>query len=510
MKKYLLFDLDGTLTDPKTGICTCVQYALASFGIQEPDLDKLEPFIGPPLKESFMGFYHMSGEQAESAVEKYRERFQDKGIFENQIYKGIPKLLRRLRSRGMVLAVASSKPTVFVRRILEHFHIARYFDVVVGSELDGTRVNKDQVVREALRQLFQGGRVDRDQVYMIGDRRFDVEGAHAVGVESVGVTYGYGGIEELKAAKSDYIVRSVEELGSFLLRGAEDTDRLTGFQKLWQILFPFLLFYLVRGIATDLLVLGAGYLSRVVRGDPSGGGMSFLRDFLFLWNGDGTLAGLTGNATAIVSALGFVAGAAAVFCMARDAVTLVREETRLAHLRAEPGSSYGLCLLSGLGLVLGMNLLLELSGVTGQSDAYQAVAKSQYAAWLPVGLVCYGIVSPVAEELLFRGILYARLRRLLEPAVAIAVSALLFAAYHGNLVQGIYAFVTGCFLAYAYECFGEFRMPVVIHVMANLLAYGLSQGRVEGTFFVSWPVCILCLLLGAGCIGGLYSRKRKR
>lgn len=504
MKKYLLFDLDGTLTDPKTGICTCVQYALASFGIQEPDLDKLEPFIGPPLKESFMEFYHMSGEQAESAVEKYRERFHDRGIFENKVYKGIPKMLRTLRSRGMVLAVASSKPTVFVRRILEHFHIAGYFDVVVGSELDGTRVSKDQVVQEALRQLFEGGRVDRDQVYMIGDRRFDVEGAHAVGVESVGVTYGYGGMEELKAAKSDYIVRSVEELGSFLLRGTEDTDGMTGFQKLWQIVFPFLLFYLLRGIVTDLLVLAAGYLSTVAAGD------SALGSFLFLWNADGTLAGLTGNATAIVSALGFLVSGAAVFGMARDTIALVREETRLWHLKEEPGSSYLLCMLSALGLVLGMNLLLQLSGITGQSDAYQAVARSQYAAWLSIGLFCYGVVSPIAEELLFRGILYARLRRLMEPSAAIVVSAALFAVYHGNLVQGIYAFVIGCFLAYAYEYFGDFRMPAAIHVMANMLVYGLSQGGAGETFFVSWPMCVLCLLWGTGCAGVLYRRKRSR
>ena len=117
MKKYLLFDLDGTLTDPKEGICTCVQYALASFGIQEPDLDKLEPFIGPPLKESFMQFYDMNEEQAQAAVEKYRERFRDTGIFENRLYDGIPQMLRTLNSKGMFLAVeigrASCRERVF-------------------------------------------------------------------------------------------------------------------------------------------------------------------------------------------------------------------------------------------------------------------------------------------------------------------------------------------------------------------------------------------------------------
>ena len=190
MKKYLLFDLDGTLTDPKQGICTCVQYALLSFGIEEPNLDKLEPFIGPPLKDSFIKFYDLTEKQAEAAIEKYRERFADVGLFENELYPGISKMLRTLRARGLVLAVASSKSTVYVQRILEHFRIDRYFKAVVGSELDGRRVNKDEVVQEALRRLFGDKPVDLDQVYMIGDRCFDVEGAHKNGVESVGVTYG--------------------------------------------------------------------------------------------------------------------------------------------------------------------------------------------------------------------------------------------------------------------------------------------------------------------------------
>ena len=249
MKKYLLFDLDGTLTDPKEGICTCVQYALASFGIQEPDLDKLEPFIGPPLKESFMQFYDMNEEQAQAAVEKYRERFRDTGIFENRLYDGIPQMLRTLNSKGMFLAVASSKPTVFVERILEHFGIRSYFKAVVGSELDGTRTEKNEVVEEALRQLFGDAPVEKNKVYMIGDRRFDIEGAKAQGVDSVGVTYGYGGMEELREARADYIVRSVEELQRFLLRGTEDTARGMNFQKIWQFAYPFLMFLIVRSLA---------------------------------------------------------------------------------------------------------------------------------------------------------------------------------------------------------------------------------------------------------------------
>ena len=144
MKKYLLFDLDGTLTDPKVGITSCVQYALKSFGIEEPDLDKLEPFIGPPLKESFMEFYQMSEEDAWKAVEKYRERFTTTGLFENEVYEGIPQMLHTLQSKGLFLAVASSKPTVYVEQILEHFNLSKYFKVVVGDR-KSTRLNSSHL-----------------------------------------------------------------------------------------------------------------------------------------------------------------------------------------------------------------------------------------------------------------------------------------------------------------------------------------------------------------------------
>ena len=155
MKEYLLFDLDGTLTDPGEGITKCVQYALESFGIIEEDLQKLECFIGPTLKQSFMEYYNMSPEDAELAIEKYRERFRDTGIFENRLYDGIPELLRELRSKGKRLAMASSKPLVFVERLLEHFKISQYVDVVVVSELDGTRVEQEAVLVEVLRLLFR-------------------------------------------------------------------------------------------------------------------------------------------------------------------------------------------------------------------------------------------------------------------------------------------------------------------------------------------------------------------
>lgn len=233
MFQYILFDLDGTLTDPKLGITTCVQYALKSFGIEEENLDKLEPFIGPPLMESFKQFYGFSLEQALRAQEKYRERFAVVGWKENELYPGIDTMLKKLAERGVKLAVASSKPEVFVEKILVHFGVREYFTAAVGSELDGRRISKDEVVLEALRRLcvvtqeeaecyltegkvFGDGSL-RTDLAMVGDRKFDVEGAKAMNMVSVAVSYGYAQGEELQLAQPDYIADTVEELLKILL-----------------------------------------------------------------------------------------------------------------------------------------------------------------------------------------------------------------------------------------------------------------------------------------------------
>ena len=214
--QYLLFDLDGTLTDPKIGITTCVQYALRHFSIEEPDLDKLERFIGPPLADSFQQFYGFSEEQAKEAIQAYRERFNTVGLYENEIYPGIPEMLARLKTAGKKLAVASSKPAVYVQKILQHFEIEQYFDVIVGSELDGTRSQKEEVIKEALRQLCQGEKTENDKTVMIGDRKFDIQGAKEFGLISVGVSFGYAPSGELEQAGADYIVDTVAELEELL------------------------------------------------------------------------------------------------------------------------------------------------------------------------------------------------------------------------------------------------------------------------------------------------------
>lgn len=484
MKKYFLFDLDGTLTDPKEGITTCVQYALHSLGIEEPDLDRLESFIGPPLKDSFMEFYGMDEEQAQAAVKKYRERFNDKGLYENEIYPGIAPMLQMLSEKGFRLAVASSKPTVFVEKILEHFGIRQYFKVVVGSELDGSRTNKDQVVMEALRQLFGAKPILYHEVYMIGDRRFDVEGARAMKVESVGVTYGYGGMEELREAHADYIVESVEELREFLLRELCEV-RPKGFMgTLGPMLFPFLLFLMIRQAAS----YGAMWLAVTVEPMVPQG----LWQWLYYREAATGELGYTGNLGAVMSALSYGGAGLAMLPSARPVLREAKKRMALSHLRRERPRNYIIALLVSCCAVLGLNLLFDLTGIIDNSAAYQAVAAGQLSASLAVGLICYGIISPLAEELVFRGIVYNELKRSYRLPLAMLISALLFGLYHMNPVQGGYGFIMGLLLAYLYEYFGSFLWPVLVHMLANSLAYILSNTSLSTTVIRSWPAAIVC------------------
>ena len=511
MKKYLLFDLDGTLTDPREGITTCVQYALKALGIEEPDLGKLEPFIGPPLKDSFKEFYGMSDEQAEAAVAKYRERFENIGIFENKVYQGIPEMLHLLQSKGFYLAVASSKPTVFVERILEHFNLRKYFCVVVGSELDGTRVNKDEVVREALNRLFAYKPIQYSQVYMIGDRKFDIEGARALGVESVGVSYGYGDLEELKAAKADYIVRSVEELQKFLMRGVEEeekseegTKKGLSFQKIWVMLYYFLMFMLMRSI----VMYAVDYIcTKLWTANLPGALDSFLfvRDEA-LWE-EGANFAFTGNQGVLKSMLGFIGATLFIWKDAMHVVKTIAEENKLRYLRRESKASYLLLGGATIGAALGLNIALELAGVVDKSGAYQAVVEDQYSANFLLGLIAFGMVSPIAEELLFRGIIHNLLKRVMSVKVALFFSSALFGLYHMNFVQGMYGFLMGCLIAYAYEYFGDFRMAVAVHVAANVLVYCLTYTPLVASSFVSWPMCVAFAALAAVCLRTMGRRK---
>lgn len=217
MLKHILFDLDGTVSDSGLGIMACVRYALESLGIRENDDKRLRAFVGPPLSDQFRAGYDLDEAQVKAALEKYRERYTVQGILENEMYAGMGELLRELKAAGRRLALATSKPLPFAREIIERYGVADCFEVIMGSELDGRRSTKIQVMEEALRQMGLTEPATLAETAMVGDRKYDIEGARHCGVLAIGVGFGYADPGELKAAGADIILPTVEALRSYLL-----------------------------------------------------------------------------------------------------------------------------------------------------------------------------------------------------------------------------------------------------------------------------------------------------
>lgn len=211
--RSVLFDLDGTLTDPGVGITRAVQYALAKLGIETGGFDELKKYIGPPLRASFKEFHHVSEEQSFQALSYYREYYEKTGMLENAEYPGISELLAGLKERGRKLFVATSKPWVYARKILSHFAMDRYFSAIEGSELDETRTDKAEVIGYVL----QKHRLEKQTTVMVGDRAHDIVGAAKNGIDSIGVGYGFGSREELETARATYYVETIGDLAAFLL-----------------------------------------------------------------------------------------------------------------------------------------------------------------------------------------------------------------------------------------------------------------------------------------------------
>ena len=541
MFSYILFDLDGTLSDPKQGICGSVQYALKSFGIEEPDIDRLEPFIGPPLRDSFMKYYGFTPEQAEEAVAKYRERFSVTGKYENTLYPGIAPLLHDLVRAGAKLAIASSKPTVYVEDILVHFGIRQYFDIVVGSELDGTRDRKEEVVDEALRQLDEKYGAKPCEVVMVGDRCFDVEGAKAAGTRSVAVTYGYAQPGELEQAGADIIVRDVEGLRQVLMGGAG--------QNSWQ---------------------NAGQNTRTgERGQipPVGSSSRYRRNAWHsagrnsaagTWQNAGQGAGQNAGQHSRMSgssqrsdkmrdfwkAIGVSALAMGTYYLVSIAISTgvllmsmlmtpvldvfgigARENTynlwmNLANALATAGA-FAACFgiwhkqmnfkakrsIDGLSLVpmailaaasaVGMNGLLNLIELYRFSPTFQEISEIQFDTPVWLGIISYGILAPLGEEVVFRGVVYGQFKKVMKVPIAIVLSGLAFGLFHGNLVQAVYATVIGILLALVYELYGTLIAPMVFHGIANLFVYIMLDLTSFGGAFLTPAACIIFLALSA-------------
>lgn len=211
--KYLFFDLDGTINDSCEGIYKSFEYALSFYGIEIDDVNQLRPILGPPLKDSFMSLFGFDESAAEEAVGRYRERFSEKGLYENRVYDGVPSLLSSLKEKGYTICLATSKPEHFARRCLEYFKLDKYFDYAAGATLDGERSTKEEVIGYLIKEL---GLENTDEILMIGDRKYDLLGAAKLGIDGLGVLYGYGSPEELSACPNVYLAETVSDIEKFL------------------------------------------------------------------------------------------------------------------------------------------------------------------------------------------------------------------------------------------------------------------------------------------------------
>ena len=210
MKKTILFDLDGTLTDSGEGIMKCAKLALSTFGVPIPDEKAMRTFIGPPLDHSFRRF-HMAEKDIKPAIAVFRERYTAVGKYENFPYPGIHDLLQKLKDQGHSLCVATSKPEVMALDILHHFELDRYFDKITGATLDCSRISKEDVINFLLNSLG-----NPQNLLMVGDTEFDVIGAKAHGIKTIGVTWGYGEEETIRSAGAAAIAHTMDELYSLI------------------------------------------------------------------------------------------------------------------------------------------------------------------------------------------------------------------------------------------------------------------------------------------------------
>lgn len=215
MINYLLFDLDGTLTDSAEGIINSVKYTADKLGLAEPDRDTLRKFIGPPLAESFSKLLGLPQDEIKHAISVYREYFSAVGIYENRLYPWTAELLVMLRAAGFKMAVATSKPEVYAGNIITRFQLEKYFDCICGIPLDNPKSTKADVIRRALEIL----KCDKGSTVMVGDRSYDVAGAAACGIPCIGVLYGYGEAGELESAGAAAVCKSCEELCGVILSG---------------------------------------------------------------------------------------------------------------------------------------------------------------------------------------------------------------------------------------------------------------------------------------------------
>lgn len=497
MFKAVLFDLDGTLTDSAEGITKSVQYALAHYGIQVEDHNQLKCFVGPSLYVQFQTYARMSKEQSVEAVKKFRERFAKVGIYENAVYPGIEEVLKSLKAQGITLAIASAKPQVFVNQVLEHFHLASYFDVIVGSELDGTRAQKSEVITEVLRQLQLED--CPHEVLMVGDRLQDIQGAKECGTTSLGVAYGYGGREELIHADADYIVNNVAELQHFFTINPKPITPQEHYErrvkkhgialKIWRALYPIGIHFVGAGIASFI-------------------GTAIVMTSLIMSNSNMSQQGLMDATMSYALLFTFIGQLIAFpflyYYFKKD--TVLRNRCKkvpiIQSVKKFSVVTWIAFYVFAACLGMGLSNLIDLSGLSQLFPGYSEISEQVFQNQnLLLSVLTVGIFAPLVEELAFRGLMYKRVKEYAGVNAGVIVSSLAFGLYHGNMVQFIFAALLGAVMAIFYEKTDNLWVPIMLHIGVNITSTLLSEfftgyGSV-GIFLLSTIVeIIVAIVLG--------------
>ena len=495
MWSTVLFDLDGTISDSAEGITRSVQYALEKeFGIIRQPEELLE-FVGPPLKEQFMLYTGCDEEMGEKAVWRYRERYKPVGIFENRLYPGIPELLKQLCDENFTIALSSSKPEAFCRQILEAFHIDQYFTVICGSDMDGKHTDKAEVIEQTIHRL--GADHIRDEIVLVGDRRYDIIGARQCGISSIGVSFGYGSREELEQEWPDCIVDTVTELRNVLIgqaragRRAESPYSPEGRAamrkadgspvfKLWRLCYPILLHFGISNLVMILAMYTAVLLSAgmgILGADPLEKAME--QSVL-----------LTGIADAVV-----IPAAWLFFNSDRKKRAASKFDERILqkNIFGVP-EIIGIIVIS-IGCSMVINLLIAMLPI--HDKVYEETAEVFFRnTGLITQLVVIGILAPISEEFIFRGLIFRRGRDYFGFVLGALFSALSFGIYHGNLTQGIFAFIMGMLFCVLYEHYGTLWAPIAAHMANNLFA--TLENSVFSKFSVPNLAYILFTIVMAG------------
>lgn len=539
--KVILFDLDGTLTDSAPGITACVQYALEKMGKPEENAEALRCFVGPPLKDQFMSYAGFTEEEATEAVRYYRERYTKSGMYENSLYPGVEELLAFLKDRGCVLAVASSKPEQFVRQILEHFHLTGYFREIVGAGMDEKRTTKAEVIEEALKRLDMTS--SRQDVVMVGDRSYDIIGAHECGIQCIGVGYGYGSMEELIKAGVTYVADSVEELEILAENGGEEPQveirsidvtemsreqeklkkrekrrkkreaeekaeneqyplQESVLKKLWRIAYPVLTYFGITNLISVVATMAMMFIGMIVLGIRS---QQDLTDLAMQ------------QVMAITGLGGLVSIPILTLFLKQDQKRRVSgqyEYHKAPERKISPQIVLGMILM-GMGLSQVLNDLILLSGLNDVFPGYSQLGEQIYTGQSPILMLTVAvIIAPIAEELVFRGLVQMRIRDYLGPIAGIVISAICFGIYHGNMIQFIYAGILGLFLSFGMEKSQIVLVPIVGHMVANFWSMaGLSVVTSfigdNKTYIAVVDIVMVLIFLSGLSLMGFKGKKKK-